>query len=109
MIREVLEVRFPVRVHRPVQITESTHPLRKFLPGLSSQRLRRPVNHDQPRPILHERIEFLEMRIQEVPFMTGAEYDNRRCVFENLRVLRITVLRQNDRLDPEIRFVESFG
>ena len=59
--------------------------------------------------VLFERIEFLEMRIQEMPIMSGAEDDNGRSVFENLRILGIAVLWQNDRFNPEIRFVESFG
>ena len=41
------------------------------------------------------------MRIQEMILMASAKYDNRRCVFENLRVLWITVFWQNDRFDSE--------
>ena len=62
-----------------------------------------------PRPVFHERIEFLEMRIQQMPIMSGAEDDNGRSAFENLWVFRITIFWQNDRFNPEIRFVESFG
>ena len=97
-----------MRIDRPIQIAESAHPLRKLSRGHPEPGLGGPVDHDEPRAVLHDLVELGKVRVQEVTLMPRAENDNGGGIFQNTDILRVSVLRQDDRLNAQIRLIEPF-
>ena len=54
-----LKVWGPVRVHRPIEITETAHPLEELVARVALDRLGGPVDHHHADALFHKRIELL--------------------------------------------------
>ena len=98
-----------MRIDRPVECAVAAHPFEKFLPGLAHHRFGRPMDHDNPRALLHERIKLVEFGIQEMPLMTRAEDDDRVRIFQHRRMTWVTHFRKDLSINPKIRILEYLG
>src|SRR6476660_7703453 len=61
MLRQLLKLCIPMRVHRPIDLESPANPIEKFLLALLFGRLSCVMDAGQPYALFHERIELLQM------------------------------------------------
>ena len=85
-----LEIGLPMRIDRPVQIAESTHPLEKPITGRALHRLGRPMNHDDAGSLFHQGIEFLELGVENVSTVPRAKDHDGGGILQNGSIFRVS-------------------
>ena len=109
MVGKFFEVRGPMRIDRPIQITKSTHPFEKHLARFPFFSFSGPVNHHHAGTFVHQLVKFVQMGIQQVASMACTEDDDRRRPLQDGLVFWITVIGNHNGVNRQSRAVECFG
>ena len=101
VIGEGLEIGCPVGIDGPVEIAEAAHPFEEFFGGHADLGFGGPVDHDEAGSLFHEGVEFLEIGIEEVIAVAGAEHDDGVGALEDGGVGGVSIFGEDDGFDGE--------